>query len=127
MAKASYVWSGSEWLPVASALPQAHQRGIVDSAATSYTLGVNDTGKAIVFSSSSAITLTIPKELTYNFVIGQTFIVIQKGSGQVTVVAESGATLYSLSSNTKTSGQYAQVSLLKIDSDKWVLSGDLTS
>jgi hypothetical protein len=67
------------------------------------------------------------KELTYNFVIGQTFIVIQKGSGQVTVVAESGATLYSLSSNTKTSGQYAQVSLLKIDSDKWVLSGDLTS
>jgi hypothetical protein len=127
MAKASYVWSGSEWLPVASALPQAHQRGIVDSAATSYTLGVNDTGKAIVFSSSSAITLTIPKELTYNFVIGQTFIVIQKGSGQVTVVAESGATLYSLSSKTKTSGQYAQVSLLKIDSDKWVLSGDLTS
>jgi hypothetical protein len=127
MAKASYVWSGSAWLPVASALPQTHQRGIVDSAATSYTLGVNDTGKAIVFSSSSSVTLTIPKELTYNFVIGQTFIIIQKGSGQVTVVAESGATLYSLSSNTKTSGQYAQVSLLKIDSDKWVLSGDLTS
>jgi hypothetical protein len=127
MAKASYVWTGSEWLPVASALPQTHQRGIVDSASTTYTLGVNDTGKALVFSSSSSVTVTVPKDSTHTFVTGQTFLIVQRGTGQVTVQAESGAVLYSLDNKTKTSGQYAELRLLKIESDKWVLSGDLTS
>ena len=80
MAKASYVWSGSEWLPVASAFPTAHQRFISSSAATTYTLGVNDISKALVFTSGSSITLTIPPESTYPFVDGQTFIVIQKNN-----------------------------------------------
>jgi hypothetical protein len=127
MAKASYVWSGSAWVPIASAFPQAHQRGIVNVVGTSYTLGVNDTGKALLFSNSSSVTVTIPKDSTYEFVVGETFVIIQYGSGQVTVAAESGATLYSLSGNTKTSGQYAEVRAMKVDSDKWVLSGNLTS
>jgi hypothetical protein len=127
MAKASYVWSGSEWLAVASALPQTQQRGVVYSSATSYTLGVNDTGKALVFSSSSPVTVTVPRDSTYEFVTGQTFLVIQGGSGQVTVQAASGAVVNSLNNNNKTSGQYAELRLLKIEPDEWVLSGDLTS
>ena len=127
MAKASYVWSGSEWIQVASAIPQSNQRGIVYVAGTTYTLGVNDTGKALVFSSSSSITLTVPKETTYNFSLGQSFVIVQEGTGVVTVAAESGATLRSKSSYVKTAGQYSEVRLLKIDSDKWLLSGDLSS
>jgi len=127
MAKASYIWTGSEWLPVASAFPTAHQRSIKDSAATTYTLGVDDISKAIVFSSSSSITLTIPPESTYPFVNGQTFIVIQKGSGAVTVAAGSGVTLRSKSSYVKTAGQYSEVRLIKIATNEWLLSGDLSS
>jgi hypothetical protein len=127
MAKASYVWSGSEWVPLASAVPQTHQRGIVNSASTAYTLGVNDTGKALLFSSSSEVTVTIPAESSYNFSLGETFLVAQQGTGAVTIAAAVGVTLLSLNNKVKTSGQYAEVRLLKIDSDKWLLSGDLSS
>jgi hypothetical protein len=124
MAKASYVWSGSAWVPVASALPQAHQRGIVYSAATSYTLGVNDTGKAIMFSSNSPVTVTVPNDTTYEFVVGQTIELVQMGSGTVTVESE-GVTVLRYRLGAATFGQFSKVELLKIDSDEWLLSGDL--
>lgn len=127
MAKASYVWSGSEWIAVAAAVPQTQQRGISSSTSTSYTLGSTDTGKAVVLTSSSAITLTIPAESTYNFAIGQTFLVVQNGTGAVTVSAAVGVTLRSKSSYVKTSGQYAEARLIKTASNTWLLSGDLTA
>jgi hypothetical protein len=127
MAKSSYVWSGSEWVPVASSLPQAHQRGVVYSAATSYTLGVNDTGKAIVFSSSSSVTLTIPDDSTYEFSVGQTFVIVQNGTGEVSITTEDVATLSSsvATGTVSLDGQYAVATLMKIDNDEWVVYGDI--
>jgi hypothetical protein len=129
MAKSSYVWSGSEWIPIASAVPQPHQRGVVDSASTAYTLGVNDTGKAIVFSSSSSVTLTIPKDATYEFSIGQTFLVIQNGTGSVSISVESPAVLRSsvATGTVELNQQYSVATLIKVDSDEWVVYGDIVS
>jgi hypothetical protein len=127
MAKASYVWSGSEWIAVASAIPQTQQRGISSSTSTSYTLGATDTGKALILTNSGATTLTIPAESTYDFAIGQTFLIVQNGTGAVTVAAAAGVTLNSKSSYVKTSGQFAEARLLKTASNTWLLSGDLTS
>jgi hypothetical protein len=127
MAKASYVWSGSEWIAVASASPQTQQRAISSSTSTSYTLDATDTGKAIVLTNSSPITLTIPAESTYDFAVGQTFLVIQNGTGAVTIAAAVGVTLRSKSSLVKTSGQFAEARLIKTASNTWLLSGDLTS
>lgn len=129
MAKASYVWSGSEWVPVASAFPTAHQRGIRDSAATTYTLGVSDTGKAIVLSSSSPVTITIPNDSTLEFAIGQTFIIIQNGTGTVSVTTEDVANLNSsvATGTVNLNGQYSVANLIKIDSDEWVIYGDIVS
>jgi hypothetical protein len=129
MAKSSYVWSGSAWVPVASAIPQAHQRGIVDSASTSYTLGVNDTGKALIFSSSSSTTLTIPKDATYEFNIGQTFLVIQNGTGSVSISVESPAVLKSsvATGTVELNQQYSVATLIKVDADEWVVYGDIVS
>jgi hypothetical protein len=126
MAKPSYVWTGSEWLPVASAFPTAHQRIIASSASTSYTLGVNDTGKAIVFSNSSPITVTIPDDSTYEFVVGQTFLIIQNGTGTVSVTTENDATISSTAGTgtVDLNGQFAVATLLKIDNDEWVIYGD---
>lgn len=129
MAKASYVWSGSEWVPVASAFPAAHQRGIENSAATTYTLDVNDTGKAIVFSSNSPVTVTIPDDSTFEFVVGQTFIIIQNGTGTVSVTTEDVANLYSsvATGTVDLNSQYSVATLIKIDSDDWVIYGDIVS
>lgn len=129
MAKASYVWSGSEWVPVASAFPTAHQRGIRDSAETTYTLGVSDTGKAIVLSSSSPVTVTIPDDSTLEFAIGQTFIIIQNGTGTVSVTTEDVANLNSsvATGTVNLNGQYSVANLIKIDSDEWVIYGDIVS
>jgi hypothetical protein len=129
MAKSSYVWSGSEWVPVASAVPQSHQRGVVDSSSTSYTLGVNDTGKAIVFSSSSSVSLTIPDDSTYEFSIGQTFVVVQNGTGEVSITTEDVADLNSsvATGTVALNGQYSVATLMKIDADSWVVYGDIVS
>jgi hypothetical protein len=127
MAKASYVWSGSEWVAVASALPQAHQRGVVNSPSTSYTLGVNDTGKAIVFSSNSAVTLTIPDDSTYEFSIGQTFVIVQNGTGEVSITTEDAAVLNSsvATGTVSLNGQFSVATLMKIEPDEWVVYGDI--
>jgi hypothetical protein len=127
MAKPSYVWTGTEWLPVASAFPTAHQRIVSSENGTSVTLDVNDTGKALVFSNSSPITVTIPDDSTYEFVVGQTFLLIQNGSGTVSVTTESSATLSSTAGTgtVDLNGQYAVATLIKVEPDEWIIYGDI--
>lgn len=127
MAKASYVWSGSAWIPVASAFPAAHQRGIVETSSASYTLGNSDTGKAIVFSNSSSITVTVPADSTYEFPIGQTIILIQNGTGNITISGEVGVTLNAAATGGSIDivNQYGVATLLKIANDSWIAFGNL--
>lgn len=92
---------------------------------TTYTLAASDTGKVVTLSNASAITLTLPNSLIAGFVC----TVIQKGAGQVTFTAASGATLRNRQSHTKTAGQYA-VTTLYVDSNSggsaadYYLAGD---
>lgn len=127
MAKASYVWSGSEWVPVASAFPAAHQRSIVDTASTSYVLGNSDTGKAVVLTNSNPITVTIPADSTYTFPIGQTMLVVQNGTGTVTIEGAVGVTVNGtgVSGSVDITGQYGVATLLKINSDSWIIFGNV--
>lgn len=127
MAKPSYVWTGSAWLPIASAFPTAHQRIISEEAGTSLTLDVNDTGKALVFSSSDPVTVTIPADSTYEFEIGQTFLIVQEGTGTVSVTGAVGVTLsgLSVSDPVDVAGQYGVATLIKIDDDEWVIFGNI--
>jgi hypothetical protein len=121
------VWSGTAWVDLAVSVSNATQRSITNVSSTSYTLGSADVGKAIIMNNGSAITLTIPLDSTYNFVIGETFVIVQKGAGAITVTPTAGVTLRSLSSYVKTSGQYAEAKLTKISSNEWLLSGDISA
>jgi hypothetical protein len=69
---------------------------------TTYTLDFTDTGKVITFNNASAITVTLPNSLPQGFAC----TCVQKGAGQVTFSAGSGATLYNRSGHTKIAGQY---------------------
>lgn len=127
MAKPSYVWSGSEWVPLASSLPTANQRIVSYETGTSITLDVNDTGKALIFSNSNPVTVTIPNDTTYEFAVGQTFLLVQNGTGTVSVTIESPATLSSKvgTGTVDLNGQFAVATLIKVEADEWIIYGDL--
>lgn len=71
---------------------------------TTYTFVATDCNKKIYFTSSSAVTVTIPASVV---VAGCSVNWVQKGTGQVTFAAGSGLTLTSYSSYLKSAGQYA--------------------
>jgi len=91
-----------------------------DQTGTTYTLTSSDNGKVVTLNNGSAITLTIAASLGDGF----NCLIVQKGSGQVTLSAASGVTIANRSSETKTAGQYATVSVINIGSDTYILSGD---
>ena len=91
-----------------------------DQTGTTYTLTSSDNGKVVTLNNGSAITLTIAASLGDGF----NCLIVQKGAGQVTLSAATGVTIANRSSETKTAGQYATVSVINIGSDTYILSGD---
>jgi len=85
---------------------------------TTYTIVAGDCGKVITASNAAAITVTF----TTAFPDGCSASVLQLGAGQVTI-AVTGLTIRSKLGHTKTSGQYAAITLLRIGTDLW-LTGD---
>jgi hypothetical protein len=81
---------------------------IVNDATTARTLAATDTGTVIIFTGSSAITVTLPNNLS----VGFNCTIIQSGTGQVTFSAAGGATFNSRQSHTKTAGQHAVTGLM---------------
>lgn len=92
---------------------------------TTYTLLSTDVDKILYFTSSSAITLTIPSGLT----LGNCYEVFQQGTGQITFVG-SGATLkYSSQELLSTSERYSLVGIDSITNatEEYHIYGQLTA
>jgi hypothetical protein len=102
---------------------QLNTPGISTISTSSYTLNNNDNGIIVVFTSGSAVTLTIPAGLTERF----TCSIVQYGAGQVTVAAGAGVTLQLRGSTNKTGGQYAIASLLSVVANEYILAGDTST
>jgi hypothetical protein len=94
---------------------------------TTYTLALTDTSKLITLNNASAITVTVPANSSVAFSIGTQINCIQTGAGKVTFSPASGVTINSKAGNKSISAQWVGVSLIKTDTDVWVLLGDLTS
>ncbi len=77
----------------------------------------------VTLNNGSAITVTIDTGLGDGF----NCLLVQKGAGQVTISAGTGVTVVNRSSETKTAGQYATVSVINIGSEQYILSGDTGS
>jgi hypothetical protein len=80
---------------------------------TTYTLASTDCGETVVFTSSSAVTVTIPSSIVPASGTTCDIAILQSGTGQVSVngSAVSPATLVSAHSYTKTYGQNAMIGL----------------
>ena len=94
-----------------------------DQTGTTYTLVASDNGKVVALNNGSAIALTINAGLGDGF----NCLIVQKGAGQVTISAGGGVTIANRSSETKTAGQYAIVSIINIGSEAYIISGDTGS
>jgi len=101
--------------------------GFNTSTGTSYTLTLNDAGKVLPISNSSANTVTVPLNSSVAFPTGTAITLVQTGAGQTSITGAVGVTIQSESSKLKLKAQYATAGLLKTDTDTWVAFGNLVS
>lgn len=91
---------------------------------TTYTAVLADSGKFVTFDNGSAVSFTIPANSSVAFATGSQINILQKGTGQVTVVADSGVTINSASSLSLRT-QWSAATLIKLDTNSWTLTGDI--
>lgn len=90
---------------------------------TTYTLALSDAGRLITLNNASAITLTVPPNASVAYATGTHIDLAQLGGGQVTIAPGSGVTLNSRN-GLKLAGQYAVATLIKTDTNTWLVAGD---
>ncbi|KAF2330544.1 hypothetical protein [Flavobacterium ginsenosidimutans] len=87
-----------------------------------YTYTIDDYKKHIVFSSANPVTVTIPTNLNVAIPIGTEIKYTQKGAGIVTI----GGSGITINSNVSLSSVKGETRILrKIDTDEWVLIGNI--
>lgn len=102
---------------------------ILNSKTTSYTptVGdVSDSGKLITFTSTSAVTFTIPTNSNNAYSIGTQINLAQLGAGQLTVAGTSGVTVNG-TPGLNLRSQYSMATAIKIDTNTWIITGDLSA
>jgi hypothetical protein len=94
---------------------------------TTYTLTANDAGQLITLTSASAITLTVPTNATVPFANGTQITISQNGVGQVTIAPAVGVTVSASDTATKLRTQYSAATLIKLNTNSWILIGDIAA
>ena len=94
---------------------------VTSFSSNNYTLVGSDNGKVITLDNgTTASTLTIPTGLGDGF----NCLIVQKANHDTTITPGSGVTLLNRSTQFKTAGRYAIVTLVNIGSENYILSGD---
>lgn len=94
----------------------------------SYIAALTDAGKTVTMDVASGNAVTIPTNASVAFPIGSRFDIVQIGAGQTQIDPVSVAvTIYSKNSNKKIAARYSGCTIFKIDTNAWVLIGDLTA
>lgn len=97
----------------------------VFTQAASYSLDIADAGEIILMNVATANNLTIPLNSSMPFAIGTTIDIIQYGAGQTTIVATGGVTV-NATPGLKLRARYSSCSLIKINTNEWIVIGDLS-
>lgn len=91
---------------------------------TNYTFVLIDSGKQIYHTSATGHTYTIPASASVTFPDGTMILINNRGSGAVTITPDAGVTLTANGSGTsgsQTVNQYYTKTLLKHDTNSWIL------
>ena len=98
---------------------------VLDAKTTNYTLQTFDSGKTITVSSSSDVVISVPANSSQAFPVGTVIEIARMGSGDVTISPSAGAVIYSKGDYLDIAYQYGLVRLTKLDTNSWLLTGDL--
>lgn len=96
---------------------------LVTESATSRTLGLSDVNTIISCTNSGAVTITVAPQSSVTWVDSPPIMVVQKGTGQVTIAPGSGVTLRT-SRSLATYAQYSIITIKRLASDEWLVFGD---
>ncbi len=99
----------------------------VTLSGSTYILNLNDDSRLVDMSGASAQNLVVPRNSAVAFPIGSQVMVAQTGAGQVSFSADTGVSILSYNSQLKLTGLYATASLVKKDTNTWLLGGNLTT
>jgi hypothetical protein len=94
--------------------------------AANVTLSVTDGGKHYYSTSSAPITLTVPSHANVALPTGTTIMVVNRGTGNITIAKQVEANLYlagNATSSNRTITSYGIATLLKVESNIWMLTG----
>lgn len=91
---------------------------------TSYNLTIDDQQKLLKMTSSTPISVTVPSNSQQPIPIGKSITLIPMSTGQITITGSTEVNIRTTTSN-KSRSQYSVITLIKIDTDEWVLGGDL--
>jgi hypothetical protein len=92
---------------------------------TAYTPGTAQVGQLTTLSNVAAQTVTIPANSSVAFAIGDQLNFMNLSTGTATFVAGGTAVIRSAGSKLKLADQYAVCTVLKIDTDAWVMVGNV--
>jgi len=94
---------------------------------TAYTPGTAQVGQLTTINNSAAISITIPANATTAFAIGDQLNFMLLGTGTATFAAGGTAVIRSAGSKLKLSTQYAVCTVLKWDTDAWIMVGNVSA
>ncbi len=99
----------------------------IDEKSASYTLALTDKNKFIKMSvTSTANTVTVPTNASVAFPVGSQIHIIQYGTGKTQVIPSGTVTIYA-TPGAYLRAQYSSATLLKCDTNIWMLMGDLSA
>ncbi len=105
---------------------EIHNRSF-NNQTNDYTLVLTDAYKIIEMDKSTAVTVSIPRNINVAFPIGTEIKIAQLGTGQVTISPLSTVTIRSNGGKNKTTAQYSIATLVKRDVNEWYLYDDITT
>lgn len=92
---------------------------------TAYTIGTADVGKLVTLNNTAAQTITVPANASVAFAIGDQINFMNLSTGTATFTSAGTAVIRSAGSKLKLADQYAVCTVLKIDTDAWVMLGNV--
>ena len=97
---------------------------VKSTGATSYTPVLIDAGGLLLTTSPDPVTYTVPPAADVAFSQGDVICLNQYGLGQVTFTPGAGVVIYSSDNLLKTRKQYAEVALICLGANTWLLIGE---